>query len=215
MKSLSISLKEYATFGGVLVASLSVLYWRSFHPDYVVFSNDGPLGAINNEASQMPDNMFGRWNDLNHLGNHEPSASPGPTMAFRWLVGPLYFAKFYPIYVQTIMGVSAFYALRRLRLHRNAQWLGGLAASHMSGFFSNTAWGIGGHQITVAMTMFAIGLLVEERREPNVTRKFCYLALAGCAVGIGIMEGADIGILYSLLIVAFMLWQVMFQKPNV
>jgi len=30
---------------GLFAAVLAVLFWRSFLPDYVHFSNDGPLGS--------------------------------------------------------------------------------------------------------------------------------------------------------------------------
>ena len=52
-----------------LVTVLAFLFAKSLLPEYVVFANDGPLGATSATCGRMPEGMFGVWNDLNWVGN--------------------------------------------------------------------------------------------------------------------------------------------------
>lgn len=53
----------------VLGGVLAVLFWRSFNPAWVQFANDGPLGAMMSERSQLPATFTGRWGRLEQLRN--------------------------------------------------------------------------------------------------------------------------------------------------
>src|SRR5438270_205272 len=44
-----------------LIGILGALFFRSFSPNQVIFSNDGPLGAISSEEGAMPGAYFGIW----------------------------------------------------------------------------------------------------------------------------------------------------------
>src|SRR5687767_7914700 len=80
---------------GLMVGLLAILFWKSFRSDWVMFSNDGPLGASSCAAYRAPGIFFGIWQDLNWLGASGGSASPNLTNLFLWFLKPVGFAKFY------------------------------------------------------------------------------------------------------------------------
>ena len=61
-----------------IAAPLLALHWRSVQPNMVLFSNDGPLGAIMAQHRQdaFSDRATGTWNDLNWIGFAGPGISP-------------------------------------------------------------------------------------------------------------------------------------------
>lgn len=80
----------------LLVVAQAYLIWLAFWPhhtghDWVLFSNDGPLGLVMSEKQRMPDAMNGVWNDLEWLGNREPGLPLAPSAAIRLLPGLVYF----------------------------------------------------------------------------------------------------------------------------
>src|SRR6266540_6244452 len=56
-----------------LLAILAILVHKSFEPDQVLFSNDGPLGAVRSQAGHMWSNLLIVWQDLNWVGTPYPS----------------------------------------------------------------------------------------------------------------------------------------------
>src|SRR4051812_42962024 len=74
---------------------LALLFVRSSDPDEVVFSNDGPLGAMVAQQTRMPAIMTGLWQNLNGLGNQAPSPSPSVSAALRLITGPVAFSKIF------------------------------------------------------------------------------------------------------------------------
>jgi hypothetical protein len=81
---------------GLLVAILAVLFWRSFLPDYVHFSNDGPLGQQSSAWSQMPGALTGMWQDLNYVGSSAGTYTLSISALLHFITSPVGFAKFYP-----------------------------------------------------------------------------------------------------------------------
>src|SRR3954454_11173823 len=79
----------------LLGLTLGVLFCRSFLPDQVVFSNDGPLGGMVAKQNRMPGIMTGLWVDLNWLGGEVPSPSPSVSSFLRLITTPLVYAKFF------------------------------------------------------------------------------------------------------------------------
>src|ERR1039458_8487240 len=79
---------------GLLAAVLAVLFWRSFLPDFVHFSNDGPLGAQNAAWLEMPGGFTGMWVDLNYLGQSGGAASPSISGMLHMLLSPGGYARF-------------------------------------------------------------------------------------------------------------------------
>mgnify|MGYP006982472290 FL=1 len=79
-------LKPFAGAAAVLLVVTLFLFWNSFNPALILFSNDGPLGSISTDAIEMPGTFSGYWHDLNWLGYEQPSASPGIYMALGLLL---------------------------------------------------------------------------------------------------------------------------------
>ena len=250
----------------LLIVVLACLFWRSFLPNYVLFSNDGPLGVQNAAWMQMPDALFGQWDDLNSIGSSATiplnltvilllafkmvsfvrfHASVAVfTVAFFIVFGggfyffrksnlsrlaatlralaltaisllalnvidsqALGFAKFYAPVALFIVGLSAWFFFRQLKLSPLAATLGALSAMLNSTFFRMRAGAPAEHVIALGMDFFALGLVAANRRE--MSRLICLsrLALAGLCVGMNVMEAYDIGALYSVFVAAFVLFK--------
>lgn len=186
----------------LLCGVLAVLFWRSFHPAWVQFANDGPFGAMMSERLRLPAAFGGTWGELNGYGIREPGAMPNVTFLLLWLLGPLGFAKFYPPLTLLILGACAWFCFRQLGLGSAAAALGGLAAALSPDFFNVACWGVGPQAICFGMNYLALGVVAS----PQPLRPWVRFPLAGLTVGLGVMEGYDIGAIFSvvtaLLIVA-------------
>ena len=107
-----------------------------------------------------------------------------------------------------ILGLGAWCFFRQSGLAPAACLLGGLAAVLNSSFFSAACWGVASHAITVGMIFFALAALADTASP----RRWLRVMLAGLAVGMGVMEGADIGALFSLYVAAFVIYQAWMAK---
>ena len=203
----------------LLAALLAVLFARSFLPQYIVFSNDAPLGAMASEDELKrgsyhgePDNFHGVWWDLNSIG------SPGitsnwsvtqlihlllPSVDYAGFPAPVYYAKFLAPLTLLLLGLAAGFFFRKLGLSYLACVLGALAAALNTGSFSAACWGVAPQTVCVACCFAALGLLVWEEGRLSWAR----LVLAGMAVGMGVVEGYDFGALFSMCIAVFVLVQ--------
>lgn len=192
---------------GFLALTLSILFYRSFNPDCVVFSNDGPLGQVHASYSRLPAAFFGVWNDLNDIGFNGGTAAPNISCLVSWLLGPIGFAKFYAPICLFILGLGAWTFFRTLKLTPLAATLGALAAMLNATFFSDACWGVASHEIALGMDFLALALVVANTAETPRTIQWTRFALAGLCVGINVMEAADIGALYSIVIAAFVFFK--------
>jgi hypothetical protein len=193
-------------FGGtalVLIVVTLFLFWDSFDPALILFSNDGPLGSISTDAIEMPGTFSGYWHDLNWLGYEQPSASPGIYMALGLLLqkSVLYLKWCTPICL-IILGLSAWFFFRTLGFRNLACTIGAVAAAFNMEVVSYACWGLPSRSLTFA-TSFLAGAFVLRALK---SRPYPNLALAGICVGLGLMEGYDIGALFSLYIAAFVLF---------
>ncbi len=93
-----------------------------------------------------------------------------------------------------------------MQLSPLAATLGALAATLSSSYFASACWGVTSQQIAIGMDFFALALVVSNSLETPVLVRWTRLALAGLAVGINVMEAADIGAIFSLLIAVFVLF---------
>ena len=197
----------YGISGAVLLAAvLLFLFWQSLVPGYVHFANDGPLGQDVAAWTQLPGGLTGTWADLNSIGSGG-AAPPSIDMFFRWAVGPVGFAKFLAPAALFILGLGAWTFFRQLRLTPLAATLGALAAMLNSCFFSAACWGVATQEIAVGMVFFALALIVSISPATPVLNRWARIALAGFAVGMNVMEGLDIGALFSLFVAGFVIYQ--------
>jgi hypothetical protein len=201
-------------FAGLLAVVLAVLFWKSFLPGYVHFSNDGPLGQQNAAYARLPGAFTGIWSDLNDIGNSGGSASPDLGTLFRWLVGPVGYAKFLAPYALFILGLGAWAFFRQLKFSPLAAILGGLAAALNSAFFSTACWGVAAQQIAIGFTYFALALVVSNTPETPVLIRWVRWALAGLAVGVNVMHGSDIGAIFSVFVAAFVLFKTLADESG-
>jgi Bacterial membrane protein YfhO len=205
--------KNLGWFAPVLLSIvLAVLFWRSFVPGYVHFSNDGPLGMQNSAWMRLPDGFSGLWYDLNSIGNSAGAFSPDLTTLIRWIIGPVAYAKFLAPIALWILGVGAWFCFRQMKLSPLAAVLGGLAAALNSDFFSTACWGVASQQIAIGMDFFALGLVAGNSPAMPVLTRWARLALAGLCVGMNVMSAADIGAIFSVFIAAFVFYKALTEE---
>ncbi len=198
----------------LLVMILAALFGKSFLPDYVHFSNDGPLGQENSQWLRLPDCLTGAWVDLSDIGSNAGSGSLGLTSLARWILGPVGYAKFFPPIALFVLGLGAWAFFRQLRLSPLAAVLGALAAALNSSFFWSACWGVASQQVGLGMDFLALALVVSNSPETPARIRWTRLSLAGLAVGMNVMEAADIGAIFSLLVAAFVLFKALTEKSG-
>ena len=196
-------LKPFAGAAAVLLVVTLFLFWDSFNPALILFSNDGPLGSISTDASEMPGTFSGYWHDLNWLGYEQPSASPGIYMALGLLLqkSVLYLKWCTPICL-VILGLAAWFFFRTLGFRNLACTIGAVAAAFNMEVVSYACWGLPSRALTFATSFLAGAFILRALK----SRPWPNLALAGICVGLGLMESYDVGALFSLYIAAFVLF---------
>src|ERR1043166_5338224 len=194
----------------VLSAILAFLFRGSFGADQALFANDGPLGVLMSDAMKVPSIFSGYWMDLYWLGMNGGSAPISFAYGFLWLLGPVGFAKFYGPLTLLFLGVCAWMFFRTLKLPQGLCCVAALAAALNMNFFSNTCWGLGTRSLTLMSAFLALALL-NTRRAGN---QWLNAALAGLCVGLGVIEGADNGAIFSLFIAAFVVFQAFAEEPT-
>ena len=199
-------------FTAALVILLAALFGKSFLPDYVHFSNDAPLGTKQAAWLQLPEALTGMWVDLSDIGGNAAAFPPNLTALESWTLGPVGYAKFSPAIAIFILGAGAWIFFRQLRLSPLAATLGALAAAFNSCFFSDACWGVPSHQIAFGMDFLALALIVSNSPVTPWFVRWVRLALAGFAVGINVVEAADIGAIFSVFVAAFVLFQSLMEE---
>ncbi len=195
------------TIAILLAVILSCLFWRSFLPGYINFSNDGPLGQQNSAYIQLPGAFTGSWDDLNDIGNNTGAWPPDLNALSFWVLGPVGYLKFFPPIAVFILGFSAWFFFRQLNFSPLAATLGALAAALNSTFFKDACWGVAGQLDAYSMDFLALALVVSNTSTTPPLTRWIRLALAGLAVGFNVMEAADIGAIFSLFVAAFVLFK--------
>lgn len=188
----------------LMVAILSVLFWRCFLSDYVYFSNDGPLGMQAAAFQKAPQGFFGQWFDLWSIGWSAGASVIDADTILRWILHPVGYAKFYVPISLFILGAGAYFFFRRSGLRPMAAILGGLAACLTTNYFTDAAWGAAPAVLAFGMDFFALGALAKkDERLPF----WIAPSLAGLAVGFNVMEAADIGGLFSVLVAVYVIYR--------
>src|SRR6266566_7598684 len=189
-----------------LLSVLAILFHKSFDPDQVLFSNDGPLGAVRSQAGHMWSNLLAVWQDLNWVGTQNPCAPLDVTGFLLALCcdsspdfGSALFAKIYEPTGVLVLGLCAWLLFQQLRFRYWVCALGGLATALNTMAFSAACWGLAEWPLSWAMNLLAIAALVS----PSVRNRTLKAILAGFAVGLGVMEGFDVGAVFSMFTGAF------------
>jgi len=204
------SAKSFGAAALLLAGVLVVLFMGVFQPGHTLFSNDGPLGVHLMNSHKLPETFTGSWEDLNTLGSRSGGALPNITYGLLYILGPVGFSKFYASLTLLILGLGAWCFFKRLGFAPVACVLGALAAALNSDFLSAAAWGVAAHAITIGMSYFALAALVD----PSSRWRWLNLPMAGLAVGMGVMEGADIGAIFSIFVAVFAVYQAWVADGN-
>jgi hypothetical protein len=186
-----------------LVLLLGFLFRDGLLPGRTVFSNDGPLGVLSSQATSLPSGFRGYWQDLNWLGAAGPSAPPDTTQCLALVSGPLLFSKLYAPFALLFLGLSAWLCFRQWKLSPTACILGGIATTLNSDFFSTACWGVASQPLSFGCDFLALAALADQ----TSPKRWVRVALAGFAVGLGVMEAFDIGAIFSLVVAAFVVVQ--------
>lgn len=201
-----VQLSAMRQFGWValcLVGLLGFFFREGLLPGRTVFSNDGPLGAISSQATSLPSGFLGYWQDLNWLGGAGPSASPTVSNTLALVSRPLIFSKIFAPFALLFLGLSAWLCFRQWKLSPTACILGGIAAALNSDFFSTACWGVASQPLSFGCDFLALAALADE----TSSKRWIRVALAGFAVGLGVMEAFDIGAIFSIVVAAFVVFQ--------
>jgi hypothetical protein len=196
----------------LLLVILCALWAKSFLPGYVAFNNDGPLGEQNTAWSHFPSTLTGTWDDLNDVGQSVGASAPTITAIETWLLGPVGYSKFYAPIALFILGMGAWTFFRRLKLSPLAATLGALATALNSSYVGNACWGTAPQQIAMAAVFFALALVMANTEETSRLVRWSRLALAGMAVGVSVMEGADNGAIFSLFVAGFVFFKSLVER---
>ena len=195
------------TLAALLAVILLCLFWRSFLPGFVHFSNDGPLGQQNADWLKLPGAMTGMWDDLNDVGFAGGAFTLWVTAFIKFALGPVGYAKFLAPVALFIMGMGAWMFFRALKLSSLAAIFGALATMLSSPFFACACWGIASMEIAMGFNFLALALVIANHHETPWSVRWTRLALAGLCVGVNVMEAADVGALCSLLIAGFVFFK--------
>jgi hypothetical protein len=190
---------HFALYLICLVAVLWYLFGDAFKPGLAHFSNDGPLAVQKANYLAMPGAWTGVWGDISWLGWNGGSMFPHITSLIFYLFGPVGYAKFLVPVAHLILGLCAVWCFRQFGFRPLVCTLVGLAAALNMNFLSNSCWGLASRALQFAMVLLAVGAILSAMRRQTWWR----LAFAGCAVGMNVMEGADVGAIFSLYVAAF------------
>lgn len=195
-------------------AIIAFLFAKSFKPELVLFSNDAPLGLISaqsgRDASTFSGLFSGYWQDLNWIGIEPAPVFPNLSFGiYMFLRDPVLNAKYYPPISLIFLGISAWLFFRQLGFRNAVCILGGLAAALNMNTFSHTCWGLPSRALAQAAIFLGLAAL----QSATVGRFWFKALLGGFAVGMAVMEGFDVGALYSLYVAAFAFFLGM-QRPG-
>lgn len=192
-------------WGGVVLLGLvlSGLFWQGLLPGRVVFSNDGPLGGMVAAQNRAARTVTGLWQDLNWFGSAAPAPAPSVSLLVRLLTDPVLFSKLYAPFSLLFVGWAAWVWARQMRWSPWVAVLLALATGLNGDFFATACWGVCAQPIAFGCNFLALAALAD----PHAPRAWLRTALAGFAVGLGVVEAYDIGALFSLVIAAFVIFQ--------
>ena len=198
------ALRQFGLIFLCLLVCLGFLFWDGLRPGRTVFSNDGPLGAISDKLREAAGWLLRFLAGLELARFCRPECQPGRVERARAASsGPLIFSKIYAPFALLFLGLSAWLCFRQWKLSPLACLLGGIAAALNSDFFSTACWGVASQPLSFGCDFLALAALADE----TSPRRWLRVALAGFAVGMGVMEAFDIGAIFSVVVAAFVVFQ--------
>lgn len=180
-----------------------MLFRGSFEPGQVVFSNDGPLGAAVAQEGRGWYNLRGFWQDLNWIGIEQPGGILSSGYLLFATLGPVLVAKFIAPISLLLLGLCAWLAFRQWRFSPMVCLLVALAAALNSNAFSVSCWGLYAWSLSRASFFLALAALPTA----NTRHPWLRTILAGFAIGMCVMDGFDVGALFSLFFAAYVVFQ--------
>ena len=197
------SFSNYWLLLALLGGTLLVLFLKSLDPHQILFANDAPLGFLRAECNSLPERFAGTWRNLTWVGGEAPAASPNITMLLATLVSPVVYLKIYAPFTLLFLGFSAWLFFRQLTFSPMVCVLGGVAAGLNGHFFSVACWGLGNWNIAAACVFLAMSALYAK----SIPKVWERAVLAGLAVGMGLMEGYDVGAILSVYVGIFIVFR--------
>jgi hypothetical protein len=194
----------------LLLGTFSVLCYQGFLPYEVFWANDSALGAMKNSSARLPGMFTGYWSDFWWIGGAVPSTSPSLSSLFASVLSPEHYLKVYPPLTMVFMGCCAWFFFRQLRFAPIVCVIGGLGAGLNMHYFSNACWGLGTWEVSAAMVFVALGILVS----PDIKQLWIKAVLAGFSVGMVVMEGFDVGAIFSIYVGIFLLFYFLTSDSN-
>ena len=205
---------KFWSVAAFLAVLLGLLFWKSFLPGVVHFSNDGPLGALMAQQLEPFEGVSGIWYDLNSTGFSGGNFSVGVWSTLLTVLGPVAYSKFITPICLFILGACAWFFFRRLGFAPAASVVGAVAAALNTCFLSDACWGVAPHSIAFGLDMLAMGLVVLAHAECRPMRKWVLIALAGMAVGVNVIESSDIGAMFSVIVAAFVFFTALMEDSR-
>ena len=197
-----------------LAVLLAALFWKSFMPGVVHFANDGPLGALIADQMNPVQGVSGIWIDLNSTGLGAGNFPVGIWSFLLTALGPVGYSKFITPLCLFILGLCAWFFFRRLGFAPAACLVGAVAAALNTCFLSDGCWGVAPHSTAFGMDMLAMGLVTMAQSDKNPMRRWAAIALAGMAVGMNVIESADIGAMFSVVVAVYVFFASMTQTEG-
>lgn len=190
----------------ILAAILCILFWRSFLPEYVHFSNDGPLGAQVFIAAHVPEAFTGMWSDMNDIGAGAVWTLSSSSL-LNMIIGPVNYSKFLVPIALFILGLGVWTFFYSLKFRSLAMLCGSLAITLSTCFFAGACWGVASAEIAIGFNFFALALVVMNEGESRTFVRWARLMLAGLCVGVNVCEAADVGAMCSVLVALFIFYK--------
>ncbi|MBM3902794.1 MAG: YfhO family protein [Verrucomicrobia bacterium] len=202
-------------FLAALLLVLGFLFREVLLPGMAGFANDAPLGLMQAYSDVRWDYfLHGSWLHNVWVGGPALNTLPNFSHGLYLLGGALVFAKFAAALSMAFAGWALWVFCRRQGFHPVACALPGLAMALNGNFLSHATWGLGSRAATVGFAALALAA-VTPRPDTRGSWVGMQFALAGFATGMTVMEGADVGAFFSVLIAAYLAFDALIAEGSI